>query len=91
MYAVERSLALLGLWFTIGVVASFASAVLVGVLFGSATFLADFNRDEMAEFDAKLDGKKSMQRSMMKRRGDAEQICGVVDTLYWAVTLVVPW
>ena len=51
------ALGLLGLWFTIGILASFATAVLLGLLFGSSSFLSEFNRDEMAEFDAKLDGK----------------------------------
>lgn len=50
------ALLLLGAWFALGVAAGLGTGVWLGYLSGGNIFLADFTRDEMAEFDARIDG-----------------------------------
>lgn len=85
------ALVLLGVWFATGVLAGLASGVWLGFLSGGEIFLADLVRDEMAEFDARIDGVElpetlddDNEAVMIQRiRG------GGKFTLYWVAGLVV--
>lgn len=84
------ALILLGVWFALGVAAGLGTGVWLGFLSGGGIFLADLVRDEMAEFDARIDGIELPETPdddnedvMMQRiRG------GGRFTLYWVFGLV---
>jgi HEAT repeat protein len=84
------ALVLLGGWFAAGVVAGLGTGVWLGYLSGGEIFLADLVRDEMAEFDARLDGIElpdtldddNEEVMIQKIRG------GGKFTLYWVFGLV---
>jgi HEAT repeat protein len=84
------ALVLLGGWFAMGVAAGLGTGVWLGFLSGGEIFLADLVRDEMAEFDARIDGIElpetiddDNEAVMMQRiRG------GGKFTLYWGVGLI---
>ena len=65
------SLVLLGGWFATGVLAGLASGVWLGYLSGGEIFLADLVRDEMAEFDARIDGIELPETLMMTSGHDS--------------------